>query len=216
MKLDNFGRSSFVIYVIVALVGAAVLVLYLHHRAIAMFERQTELVFQKVSEVTGERLVSQIQNTFEGSVLDTLWAPERPYGRLGNVIKAGRIDILERRYAEGLTRYPQIERFFLWSSPRHGLPGMGGMLFYGGAAERQATFKSFYHDPALGQVIAELAHQYADGSQEFVAAERTGLEGLLRDRSDSSFCRWREHRHLVPHRQRRRLARVGDSVRHPA
>jgi len=172
MKLDNFGRSSFVIYVIVALVGAAVLVLYLHHRAIAMFERQTELVFQKVSEVTGERLVSQIQNTFEGSVLDTLWAPERPYGRLGNVIKAGRIDILERRYAEGLTRYPQIERFFLWARPRHGLPDRGGMLFYGGAAERQATFKSFYHDPALGQVIAELAHQYADGSQEFVAAER--------------------------------------------
>lgn len=195
MKFRPRAPSNSVIYVIVALAGAVTLVLYLHHRAVATFDRQSELIFYKISEVTGQRLIREIRATLEGPVLDTLWSIGGSYGKLRTLLQAGRVDLLEQQYAEGLEKYPQVERFFLWTAGSDGVAPTGDVLFYGGPAqhgssnvhvtipvhkapERNArtsidnmNLDNFYRDPALGRVVADVAQQHMESRPIYVAAE---------------------------------------------
>jgi signal transduction histidine kinase len=96
-----------VLFVIAALLAAAILVVYLQYRAITSLRHEAEMVVLGVSESTASQLATAIARTLSGpvEVLNTVNQPE---------LNAGRMDLVADAFRHGFTQYPQIARFFLW------------------------------------------------------------------------------------------------------
>jgi len=153
-----------------------VLVVYLQRRALVALDHQTNLILQKICEQTAATAAAEIRRTLDGPVLDTLTDLGHP------ILRAGRLDVVATEYAEGLKKYPQVERFFLWSAQTREVAS-GEVLFYGGrrdALEDRAGLEGFYRDPLLGKVIYALVERYRD-SGELYTIVQTAVAGTSYD-----------------------------------
>jgi len=159
LALPAFRRPHLAI---TATLIAAALVLYLQHRAISTLQSQTGVILRQMSEQTASDIAQRVRRTLEGPIFDTLTAVNHPD------LRAGRLDLVARQYAEGLREYPHVDRFFAWHTERDGA-APDKVLFYG----RDGGFKP---DPEFGKVIIALARQHAPTQHIYVAVENVGPE----------------------------------------
>ena len=179
--LDRVRRPAPLIFVILALLCAAVLVVYLQHRALADLDRQTAVILQKVAEQTVTAAALELRRTFDGPVFDTLAGVNHP------LLAAGRLDLVAEQYRRGLAVYPQVERFFVWTAETQAV-APGEVLFFDGTpdvpAARQArparTLDAFRRDPAMGALVLQRARQHV-GSQRIYLAVSERLNGVPYD-----------------------------------
>src|SRR6185503_679516 len=99
-------RPEPVLVVVAALLAAAILVVYLQHRAITSLRHEAELVVRGVSESAASQLAATIARTLSGPVeaLSTVNQPS---------LSARRLDLLADSSRHGLSEYPQVALFFL-------------------------------------------------------------------------------------------------------
>jgi signal transduction histidine kinase len=159
LALPRFRRPHFAI---TATLIAAGLVLYLQHRAISALESQTGVILRQLSEQTANDIAAEVRRTIDGPIFDTLTAVNHPE------LRAGRLDLVAKQYAEGLRAYPHVDRFLAWNAQTE-REAPGEVLFYGRNG-------SFSRDPALGRAIAALARQHAPAQHIYIAAEGIGPE----------------------------------------
>jgi signal transduction histidine kinase len=155
--LRQFDVKDPVIFMIVALLCAAALVVYLQQRAIRALDRQTTLIVQKVAEQTASEVLQNIRRTFDGPVFDTLASIKHPY------LVEQRLDLVAPRFASGLAEYPHIDRFFVWldAPPRS---DHTEVLFLSRATTPATAGDpqgAFTRDPATAQLITETARRHA-------------------------------------------------------
>ncbi len=155
-----------VLFVIAALLAAAILVVYLQHRAITSLRHEAEMVVLGVSESAASQLANSIARTLSGpvDVLNTVNQPE---------LNAGRMDLVADAFRHGFTEYPQIARFFLWHRLSDAI-APNEVIFFdrrsdagpspatGGGQPSDLT--SFYRDSARGrelyrEALARMAQQ---------------------------------------------------------
>lgn len=173
---SGLRRPDPLAFAIAAILCAAALVVFLQHRAMATLERQTGVILHQLADQTANAVAADVRHTLEGPVFDTLTRVNHPQ------IREGRLDLLAREYAAGLTAYPQVERFFVWTE-RTDVVLPGEALFYG-RADGPATSPmpagladGFARDPALGRAVVDLARRHAPAQQIYAAFERTGPDG---------------------------------------
>lgn len=189
MPVTKFRRPDPVLYAIVALFAAAALVVYLQHRDLRALDRQTRVILQKISEQTAAAAATHIRRTFEGPVFETLTAVNHP------LLQAGRLELVAQEYAEGLTKYPQVERFFLWHEVTDRIAA-GEVLFFDGTPGARAAGAdgrtsgvdrpeasdvvlrvgsdgsgSFYRDPPFGRRVYDAARHHAKSQWIYAAVE---------------------------------------------
>ncbi len=102
-------RPDPVIFVIVALLCAAALVVYLQDRSLRALDRQTSALVQKVAEQTVTSAAHEVRRIFDGPVFDTIASVNHPY------LVDQRLDLVALQFARGLVAYPQVERFVVWT-----------------------------------------------------------------------------------------------------
>lgn len=144
-----------VLFVIAALVAAAILVVYLQYRAITSLRHEAEMVVLGVSKSAASVLATTIARTLSGpvEVLNSVNQPE---------LNAGRMDLVVEAFRHGFTGYPQVERFFLWHRLSDAI-APNEVIFFdrrGGAGQPPATgggepsdLTSFYRESAVGRVL---------------------------------------------------------------
>lgn len=155
-----------VLFVIAALLAAAILVVYLQHRAITSLRHEAEMVVLGVSESAASQLANSIARTLSGpvEVLNTVNQPE---------LNAGRMDLVAGAFRHGFTEYPQIARFFLWHRLSDAIApneviffdrrsDTGSSAATGGGQPSDLT--SFYRDSTIGrelyrEALASMAQQ---------------------------------------------------------
>ncbi len=76
--LARLRRPDPIVFMIVALLCAAGIVVFLQHRALAALDRQTAVILQKVAEQTLVEAAQEIRRTFDGPVFDTLAGVNHP------------------------------------------------------------------------------------------------------------------------------------------
>lgn len=164
-----------VVFVVGALVCASTLVIYLHHRALGALDRQTTIILQKVAEQTAAAAALEIRRAFDGPVFDTLASINHPY------LVADRLDLVAGAYRTGLQTYPQIDRFFVWTSTIDA-QAPDEAVFYGPAATGAAdplpgALAVFHRDPELGRAIIKAARRLVRSQQIYAAvpAESRGI-----------------------------------------
>lgn len=165
-------RPAPLVIVVAALLTAAVLVVYLQHRALMTLDRQTGVILQKAAEQTAAAAAAEIRQVFEAPVFETLTAVNHPE------LRTGRLDLVTLQYAKGLAEYPQVQRFFVWTAetdrtvPRE-------VIFYGRERSRAADASGggaagapgFARDPRLGRAIYAMAERYAPAQRIYAAVE---------------------------------------------
>ena len=147
---------------IAATIGAAGLVLYFQHRAIAALDSQTKVIVRQISEQAAAEIAGELHRALAGPVLETLTAVSQPD------LRAGRIDLVAREYEKGLIAYPHVDRFLAWSTATQAKTP-GEVLFFGRDGR-------FVRDPGLGRAVFELARRHAPAQHIYVAAENIGPE----------------------------------------
>ena len=145
---------------ITAMIGAAGLVLYLQHRAIAALHSQTQVILRQMSEQTAVDIGVELRRTLDGPVFDTLTAVNHPE------LRAGRLDLIAAQFKEGLDSYPHVDRFFAWNAQTE-QSAPGEVLFY-------RRDRGFERDPALGRAVIDVARRHAAGQQIYVAVDGVG------------------------------------------
>lgn len=176
-----FRRPDPVVFVILAVFGAAALVIGLQHRALTTLDRQTRVILQKVAEQTALSAAAEIRRTFDGPIFDTLANVNHP------LLAAGRLDLVADAYRHGLESYPQVERFFLWTEETdRRLPGE--VVFFDRhslSAEGQRVhgpdaFGPFYRDAGMGSTVFAAARAQI-GSHQIYAARSAEIGGIAYD-----------------------------------
>lgn len=171
----QLARLDPVVFVVVALLCAATLVIYFHHRALTALNRQTTVILQKVAEQTAATAALEIRDAFDGPVFNTLASITHPS------LVAGRLELVARAYDEGLRTYPQVERFFVWTQ-RTDREFPGEAVFYGRDAEPfdgnpRDGVGLFRPDPELGREIVAAARRQT-GAQQIYAAVPAAIDGV--------------------------------------
>jgi len=144
-----------VLFVVAALLAAAILVVYLQHRAIASLRHEAEMVVRGVSESAASQLATTIVRTLSGPVeaLSTVNQPE---------LSAGRIDLVAEAFRHGFAEYPQVAQFFLWHHLSDAIAPNEVIFFDRGADARRppatgggkpSALTSFYRDAAIGRAL---------------------------------------------------------------
>ena len=157
---------------IAAALCAAGLVLYYQHRALSTLDAQTTVILQQIAEQTANDIAVEARRALDGPVFETLTAVNHPE------LRAGRLDLVAREFADGLADYPHVERFFVWSSTTEA-EAQGEALFVSreprkAASDRAGTLAMFQRDPPLGRAILALARQHAPSQHIYVAGEGLG------------------------------------------
>ena len=165
-----------IVLAIAATFCAAGVVLYFQHRALSTLDSQTRVILRQISEQTAADVALEVQRAIDGPVFDTLTAVNHPE------LRAGRLDLVAREFAEGLKAYPHVERFFVWSAETEAVVP-GEALFHGRdlrapvkLAQGSGPEVQWDRDPALGRAILELARRHAPAQHIYVAAEGVGPE----------------------------------------
>jgi signal transduction histidine kinase len=141
-----------VLFVVAALLAAAILVAYLQHRAITSLRHEAEMVVRGASESAAAELATTIARTLSGPVeaLGTVNQPE---------LSAGRIDLVAEAFRHGFTEYPQVARFFLWHRLSDAIAPHEVIFFDRDADARRVTggapsaLTSFSRDAAIGREL---------------------------------------------------------------
>jgi signal transduction histidine kinase len=160
---------------------AAGAVLYFQHRALSTLDSQTRVILRQISEQAAADVAVEVHRAIDGPVFDTLTAVNHPE------LRAGRLDLVVREFAEGLNAYPHVERFFVWSKETEAAH-RGEALFYGRdrATAVLTSVRSdvgLERDPILGRAIVEIARRHAPEQHIYVASEGIGpsrRQALLR------------------------------------
>jgi signal transduction histidine kinase len=159
------------LWAIAATFCAAGLVLYFQHRAVSTLDAQTAVILRQVSEQTAADIAAEVLRTFEGPVFDTLTRVNHPE------LRAGRLDLVAERFAEGLAAYPHVERFVVWTEETDKRT-RGEALFLerssGRVSPADRAVARFTRDAALGEAILKIAHRYAPEQRIYVAGETGG------------------------------------------
>lgn len=169
-------RPDPVIFMIVALLCAAGLVVYLQDRALRALDGQTTALVQKVAEQTLEQISHEIRGTFDGPVFDTIAAVNHPH------LVDRRLDLVAREFARGLSRYPHVERFLVWSG-RDTDARPEDVRFFGDRACTTAQIEAatdldtfFTADPVLAPHVLAAA-QRTGRSQKIYAMTSVDIHG---------------------------------------
>lgn len=171
MALFNWLRKSDpLLFVVAALLAAAVLVVYLQHRALSDGQRQRNVILRTMAEHHADTAAREIRRALEAPLFDVLTAVNHP------LLQEGRFDLVAARYVDGLREHPQVDRFFLWTA-RTSRRAPGEVLFFDRASATRASSggqpAGFYRDAHLGRAIYELAEEHVNSQRIYVAAERT-------------------------------------------
>src|SRR5918994_896699 len=106
-----FSRwPSPMVFAIAATICAAGLVLFLQYRTISTLQSQTRVILKQVSEQSAADIAVELRRTLDGPVFETLTAVNHPE------LRAGRLDLVAAQFREGLSAYPHVDRFFVWSA----------------------------------------------------------------------------------------------------
>lgn len=162
-------KSDPLLFVVVALLAAAVLVVYLQDQALRTLHQQRGVILQSIAERNATAVAREIQHTLENPVFETLSAVNHP------LLREGRLDLVAAHYADGLDRYPQVERFFLWTDGTNA-NAPGEVLFFDRAHRRPGggpALAGFYRDTATGRSVHALAEAHADAQRIYAAVEQT-------------------------------------------
>ncbi len=165
-----FRRSDPLLFVVAALLAAAVLVVHLQHRALTDGQRQRSVILRTMAEHHADAAAREIKRTLEAPLFDILSSVNHP------LLQQGRFDLVAARYADGLQQYPQIDRFFLWTHHTSATAPGEVMFFDRASSPRPARGRvpaGFYRDATLGQAVFRLAEEYVDSQRIYIAAERT-------------------------------------------
>jgi signal transduction histidine kinase len=167
-----------VLFVIAALVAAAILVVYLQYRAITSLRHEAEMVVLGVSNSAASALATTIARTLSGpvEVLNSVNQPD---------LNAGRMDLVVEAFRHGFAEYPQIERFFLWHRLSDAIAPNEVIFFDRRAGAEQpraigrgepSDLTSFYRDSAVGRVLygEMLAHM---AQRNYAAIEHDTASG---------------------------------------
>ncbi len=165
----------------VALISAALLVMYLQRESAAQHRAQTEIIVKQVCEQSAAVVTEHLRKRFSGAVLDTIEGIGHPE-LLGYDLPR-----VARFFGQGLERYPYVDRFFLWSDS---MPAnlRDEVLFYrspeesGPAAIQIAGLDgrqmgSLFSQPGMGPAVLQLARNLAPARYPFVVIEET-LDGV--------------------------------------
>ncbi len=174
-------RLQPMVLAIAATFCAAGIVLFFQHRALTTLDSQTRVILRQISEQTAADVALEVHRAIDGPVFDTLTGVNHPE------LRAGRLDLVANEFAGGLQAYPQVDRFFLWTSQTEArVPGEA--LFLGRDADPSTLVDAapgvrFARDAALGRAIMELARRHAPEQHIYVASEGVGparRQALLR------------------------------------
>jgi signal transduction histidine kinase len=145
-----------VLFVIAALLAAAILVLYLQYRAIRSLRHEAEVIVLGVSESAASELASTVARTLSGAVevLSSVNQPE---------LSAGRMDLIADAFHRGFAEYPQIDRFFLWHQLSDAIAPHEVIFFDRSAdaessrrtqgSESPSALSAFHRDSPTGSVL---------------------------------------------------------------
>lgn len=160
---------------IAATLCAAGLAMFFQHRSLSALDAQTRVILRQISEQTAADVALEVRSAIEGPVSETLTAVSHPD------LRAGRVDLVAREFDEGLRSYPQVDRFFVWTTDTEAR-APGEALFYGRERRASLTFTegesdvSFARDSALGREIIAIARRYAPEQHIYVVADGVGPE----------------------------------------
>ena len=160
---------------IAATLCAAGLALYFQHRSLSALDAQTRVILRQISEQTAADVALEVRRAIDGPVFETLTAVSHPD------LRAGRVDLVAQEFHEGLRSYPQVDRFFVWTTETEAR-APGEALFYGRERRAGLTFTegesdvSFDRDTPLGREILGIARHYAPEQHIYVVADGIGPE----------------------------------------
>jgi signal transduction histidine kinase len=174
--LHHFNGKDPVIFMIVALLCAAGLVIYLQQRALIALDRQSALVFQKIAEQMAGEVLQSIHRTFDGPVYNTLASVKHPH------LVEHRLDLVAPQFEQGLVNYPQVERFFVWTGADD--PGSTRDVLFYDRPQRQRPRRALYSsddrfstDPATARTIKQTARRHATSQKIYGAFQSKGAGG---------------------------------------
>jgi signal transduction histidine kinase len=178
--LRAIGHPGLMPFGIVASLCAAALVLHYQWQAQSALESQTRVIYRQISEQTANDIAQEVRRTLDGPVLDTLLAVTHPE------LMAGKLGLVGDAYEQGLSAYPQVQRFFIWSKETEAV-APGEALFYQPRSERKPAVlvvddAAFVRDTELGQTIMAVARRNRLSQHIYAAEELTpgGLQLFLR------------------------------------
>lgn len=164
-------RADPVLLVALALLCAAVLVIYFQRRALSTLDRQTSVILQTISEQTAEDVTEEIRAAIEGPAYDTLRANTLPD------LYAGRLDLLLKSFGESLDRYPHVERLFVWNKDTEARVPGEVLFFSSNEKHNQDPWQALQRDPQLGPLIFKGARELARQKLNYAAIEhRVGAD----------------------------------------
>jgi signal transduction histidine kinase len=155
---------------LVAVVAAAVLVVYLERRAAALQRARTDMVLRQVCERTAAALATRTRELFGAAVLGTIESIGHRRIEQFDVARVG------AALAAGTRQHAYVDRFFFWHvrmAPRFGEQ----LLFYrppGEAGARDVPAGAgggFYPEGGLGAELWQLGERLRSSGEAFAVAE---------------------------------------------
>ncbi|OFW01180.1 MAG: hypothetical protein A3I61_08040 [Acidobacteria bacterium RIFCSPLOWO2_02_FULL_68_18] len=207
--IQRWLRFDPVLIVTLALLSATILVISLQRSAFAALEQQAAVIRENILEETARKIALEIRAAIDEPAYDTLQALAR-----AELLRGGVPRVL-RMYQEAIHKYPQIDRFFLWSEEtERRVPGE--VLFFGGdhagftsgedvdaspPAEATSTasgthdaWEAFWRDPELGARIFQ--------GMRAAGASRRNYTALQYQLGDCTYDVLAHHYWLEPERNR--------------
>jgi signal transduction histidine kinase len=161
----------------IALIAAALLVMYLQRQSAEQHRAQTAVIVKQVCEQSAAVVTEHLRKRFAGAVFDTIEGIGHPE-LLGYDLPR-----VARFFGQGLVRYPYVDRFFLWSdsmpaSAREEVlfyrpTGVDGPPAVHIAGSDGRAMGALYSQPGLGGTILKLAKNLAPVRYPFVVVEET-------------------------------------------
>ena len=106
----RFRRPHPLVLAIISTIGAATLVFYLQYRATTALQSQTQVIVRQYRSRPPP--ISPPICAARSTARSSTRSPAVNHPDL----RAGRLDLVARKFAEGLEAYPHVDRFFAWSA----------------------------------------------------------------------------------------------------
>ena len=93
---------------LLAVVAAAGLVVYLQHQAVMLEQQRTAIIVRQMCERSASALASRLDELFGGAMLETIEGIGHPR------LKQYDLPRVDQFFSAGVTKFPYVDRFFLW------------------------------------------------------------------------------------------------------